>query len=159
MRYETRRQCGRCFDWLNTAYDFATPNDPFCRRCMEASYSDPHWREELGHLEGTPVFRAAPSEVFRALWEEQRGRCAICGKNDVALCIDHDHDTDRVRGLLCSSCNMGLGHFHDRTDLLMTAKAYLERNRHRPLPYLYAEAKKYMRRLKEPSVAYMSSKS
>lgn len=61
----------------------------------------------------------------------QGGVCAICGGGPVegdrvqVLVVDHDHDTGGVRGLLCGPCNTGLGHFRDRTDLLMRAVQYL----------------------------------
>lgn len=41
--------------------------------------------------------------------------------------IDHDHETDEVRGLLCQTCNWGLGHFHDDPQLLREAADYLEK--------------------------------
>ena len=67
------------------------------------------------------------------LMDKQKGCCKICGnslinprfnKND--LNIDHDHRTGEIRGLLCSTCNTGLGQFQDSTDLLRKAIAYLE---------------------------------
>lgn len=49
--------------------------------------------------------------------------CRICG--DVATDIDHCHNTKRVRGALCSSCNLGLGKFKDSITLLKSAICYL----------------------------------
>lgn len=60
----------------------------------------------------------------------QDGRCAICyGVSDnkkSALCIDHCHTTNKVRGLLCNKCNLGLGHFKDNLDIMKSALLYLE---------------------------------
>jgi hypothetical protein len=58
----------------------------------------------------------------------QDGRCAICGAvTQKRLFIDHDHITGKVRGLLCSSCNNGLGQFKDSTTALKQAIVYLEK--------------------------------
>ena len=54
--------------------------------------------------------------------------CAICGMvsgDGKKLAIDHDHKTGRVRGLLCTSCNNGIGRFKDSAELLMKAAEYL----------------------------------
>jgi len=51
------------------------------------------------------------------------GRCAI-RRAAPAEHVDHDHETGRVRGILCSNCNGGLGQFRDRDDLLTLAIAY-----------------------------------
>lgn len=58
-------------------------------------------------------------------------RCAICSKREIykELSIDHCHITGKVRGLLCTKCNMGLGLFEDNTDLLILAATYLEESR------------------------------
>lgn len=72
----------------------------------------------------------------------QAGVCAIChrpetkvrkagGKGERAvmpLSVDHDHQTGRVRGLLCDNCNTGLGRFGDDPGLLQRAVDYLKNN-------------------------------
>ena len=65
-----------------------------------------------------------PQEYYRML-DEQHGACWICKRIDRKLRVDHDHQTGKVRGLLCSSCNTGLGMFADSTILLSNALAYL----------------------------------
>lgn len=58
---------------------------------------------------------------------KQNGKCAICkvsldmGKR---TCIDHCHNSKKVRGILCWSCNVGLGHFKDSPELLKQAAFY-----------------------------------
>lgn len=61
--------------------------------------------------------------------DEQLGRCGICltTLSDVKVCVDHDHATGDVRGLLCNDCNMGLGLLGDTSVRLLAAHQYLER--------------------------------
>ena len=65
------------------------------------------------------------TEGYEALRAWSNGGCAICGASR-DLAVDHDHETGTLRGLLCRSCNTGLGQFKDRVDLLKIAIAYLE---------------------------------
>jgi|SaaInlV_100m_DNA_5_1039725.scaffolds.fasta_scaffold38914_2 hypothetical protein len=70
-------------------------------------------------------------EDYNSMHEDQEGRCAICNGTDTGcshhnnLCVDHCHDTGIVRGLLCNSCNKGLGHFRDEVERLEKAITYL----------------------------------
>lgn len=68
-------------------------------------------------------------EQYKAQVEAQSGRCDICNKEcgRGRLSIDHDHNTDKVRGLLCRSCNLGLGNFNDNIDFLTQAVLYLKK--------------------------------
>ena len=54
----------------------------------------------------------------------QAGRCAICPRKG-RLCVDHCHTRDYLRGLLCRSCNLGLGHFNDSPARVLRAAIYL----------------------------------
>lgn len=53
-------------------------------------------------------------------------KCMICGTSK-NLCLDHDHSTKEIRGVLCSNCNLGIGHFRDDITLLAKAIEYLTR--------------------------------
>lgn len=67
---------------------------------------------------------------FEAMWEKQKGLCAICGrrltKGDKGYAIDHDHNTGRVRGLLCPVCNKLLGMAYEDITILEKAIVYLK---------------------------------
>ncbi|AKL88331.1 endonuclease VII [Gordonia phage GMA6] len=66
---------------------------------------------------------------FSQRLKRQRGRCAICRrKMPYTLCVDHCHETGKVRGLLCISCNRGLGFFADDPKRMQRAIEYLERS-------------------------------
>lgn len=64
----------------------------------------------------------------------QNGGCAICSTttpdgNARRFHVDHDHETGKIRGLLCHSCNTGIGKLRDDPDLLLSAVAYLRKGR------------------------------
>jgi hypothetical protein len=72
-------------------------------------------------------------EEFNDLLKAQDGKCAICGFSDMSKptffpVVDHCHALNHVRGLICSSCNRGLGFFKDSPALLKKAAKYVERN-------------------------------
>lgn len=68
---------------------------------------------------------------FDIMKQEQDNGCAICGRRFLSTepknaCVDHDHETGEVRGILCFRCNSGLGMFRDDIKLLARAIVYLE---------------------------------
>ena len=67
---------------------------------------------------------------YDKLLESQNGACRICGQypSEVSLAVDHCHETGIIRGLLCNTCNTGLGMFKDSKDLLRKAIDYLDDN-------------------------------
>lgn len=76
-------------------------------------------------------------EQLRTMFDESKGLCAICGnpetelhpvtKGPMMLSIDHDHNTNQVRGLLCSKHNKAIGMFNDDANLLASAISYLKK--------------------------------
>lgn len=78
--------------------------------------------------------RGLTESQYKKLFDEQNGFCAICRQPEISirmgrirnLAIDHNHTTDKVRGLLCNRCNRGLGYFLDRSALLEAAVSYLK---------------------------------
>jgi hypothetical protein len=73
------------------------------------------------------------SEIqFNELAKQQDNTCAICGgteKLQRRLLVDHCHKTEKVRGLLCNSCNVGLGLFYDNVSLFQSAISYLKQEK------------------------------
>lgn len=72
-------------------------------------------------------------EEYDKILLEQGNKCKICGKSKedskVSLCVDHNHVTGKIRGLLCISCNTALGGFKDNINILRKAIEYLERTK------------------------------
>lgn len=84
-------------------------------------------------------------EEFDALRAAQDHRCAICRTHEDALprvrkgdhsslFVDHDHDTGSVRGLLCQSCNLLVGHAREDARVLRAAIQYLAAHHERTTP-------------------------
>ena len=76
---------------------------------------------------------------FSALSAAQGDVCAICGSkcgNYSRLSVDHDHETGAIRGLLCNTCNRGVGLMKDNPAVLRAAAEYLEKAAERAAPQL-----------------------
>lgn len=76
-------------------------------------------------------------EQHKEMQNKQNNQCAICGGPEVrkgrGLSIDHCHKTGKIRELLCSHCNLGIGNFKDNPELLQAAIAYLGRHNQSPI--------------------------
>ena len=70
---------------------------------------------------------------FNSMLLQQNNRCAICNEsldltNPKKVCIDHDHSTGKVRGILCRNCNLAIGFFRDNPEYTNNATLYLKRS-------------------------------
>lgn len=72
-------------------------------------------------------------DQYRVMLAEQNGVCAICRQPEtrkqegyiIALAVDHDHETGKIRGLLCARCNTGLRFFRSDSNLFHRALEYI----------------------------------
>lgn len=115
-----------------------------CKNCSAKQArlyrASPNGRARL--LNGSHAFNlrrhfGLTQKSYMEMHTKQFGVCAICQKPESAirlgtirrLGVDHDHITNKVRGLLCVTCNHGLGKFRDSPELLKAAAAYIRKHR------------------------------
>ncbi len=71
-------------------------------------------------------------EDYNMMFERQKGKCLGCEKHQSEfsrrLVVDHDHKTGKIRGLLCTPCNLILGYAKDQTVVLESLIKYLTIN-------------------------------
>lgn len=106
-----------------------------CRACCSVQKSEykkrrfaanPDWQLEQGYRRKYGMTLADYDRMYAV----QCGRCALCNSDKPGaphgrFCVDHDHQTGRVRALLCQKCNVGLGHFNDDPSMLKLAAQYI----------------------------------
>ncbi|MCS7317205.1 MAG: endonuclease VII domain-containing protein [Candidatus Dojkabacteria bacterium] len=76
--------------------------------------------------------------TYEEIKEFQENKCAICHQETTKLVVDHDHNSGALRGLLCHSCNVMLGHARDNVEILSSAIEYLNKRKTtycKPSPY------------------------
>lgn len=87
---------------------------------------------ELVDIFRTPHGFYKNPELWKKFFNKQKGCCAICGTHQAnlktTLCVDHNHQTKKIRGLLCNRCNLLLGMAHDNPEILQKAIEYLKEN-------------------------------
>jgi hypothetical protein len=100
----------------------------YCKGCMNE-------RRHLASIRSKLEKFGLTVAEYDAMLAKQGGGCAICGtppdsqKRKRILCLDHCHSTGKVRGLLCSKCNLGIGNFSDDVERLEVAITYLKASR------------------------------
>lgn len=144
-------QCSRCKTKAKSAFyptSWKRGWSCLCKKCKRAwrhkHYSDPEnlankraytrkyqkehnrvlWRCHLRHKFG--IDDALYDKILKA----QGDVCAICRekcKTGQRLGVDHNHKTGGIRGLLCSTCNRGIGYLQESPDILLAAVEYLKR--------------------------------
>ena len=110
------KQCPVCKKVLPD--NMFAPRTKHCKLCRR----DYDWQYKYG----------LSPEQYLELHRKQEGKCAICGKmlpDSEYLCVDHEKETGKIRGLLCKECNKGLGMFKDNPKNLQKAAEYLKESR------------------------------
>lgn len=98
---------------------------PVCRTCRRENQRPSRERRDLRHRYGISTGE------YAAMLARQGHRCANPGcrvefSDQVRSCVDHDHSTKKVRGLLCHRCNTALGYARESLDVLIGLADYLE---------------------------------
>ncbi len=138
----------RCADCARKRASEYRKNHPLrTKAATDKYYKDPAKRYKLGNWtrenpEMTKNYQrnhrlkkyGLTTKDYEAIYELQGGVCGICGLPETSsshggepnsLSIDHCHETDKIRGLLCNRCNKGIGNFKDDIDILASAISYL----------------------------------
>ncbi len=91
--------------------------DYICDPCQTEKHNE--WRY--------PKMYGISYETYKEMVEVRAGHCDICKRIPAGkLHVDHDHTTGVVRGLLCGTCNRGIGSLGDSIELLASAMRYLD---------------------------------
>jgi Recombination endonuclease VII len=105
----------------------------FCRKVRRRKYENtPEQRQKARERAIRRRYSIEP-EDHRLLLRRSSGRCDVCRElladNTKFIHVDHDHETGRIRGILCHGCNAGIGHFREDPTFLRAAIKYLEQPR------------------------------
>jgi len=115
------KECPKChkilprathYQQLKTGYKL---NHAYCLDCDRLYQRE--WKLKSNYL--------MSQEEYAIMLEAQGKKCYLC-KSSKKLVVDHDHNTGKVRGLLCDLCNRGLGYFKDNPDVLIAAAKYVK---------------------------------
>ena len=133
------KYCPSCKQTLDTSLFYRSKEaySSYCKAC---------WKIKVTRKQQKPTkeksreyllkhkFKMTPQDYMN-LYNNQGGRCAICGKEisiwaetkdyTSVACIDHNHTTKEVRGLLCNHCNTGIGLLQENPVILNSAIDYL----------------------------------
>ena len=124
--------CNRCGKKKGKSYFHKSSKRPsgfqsWCKTCHNEYQRKTRKRREPAEVKRNQNYKAkygiASSEVDN-IFIEQTGKCALCGKELIKFCVDHDHFTGKVRGLLCYRCNIIIGGLDD-PDFRSKAVAYI----------------------------------
>lgn len=133
-----KKQCTKCLEWKNQSDFFKdkqkpTGYRPDCKKCSvirSVAYNKKH--KDENKIRQIKWSTGISEQDYNTLLSDFGHKCGICGKhedlNKKRLSIDHCHDTQLVRGVLCNSCNVALGLFQDNPIILKKAIKYLKKN-------------------------------
>ncbi len=104
--------------------------NPEKKKLLRKRYRKNHKANQLKAKYGITI------EEYQAMFDSQGGVCKLCGQEETtrisrgdgirSLAVDHDHNTGKVRGLLCYQCNVVLGQYEKHKDLFPKFQEYLD---------------------------------
>ena len=121
---QNRSLCNKCY--------FLIPKNREKRRLIYKNYRKNNL-ERVKEIQRRSKFKGRYGITvfdFEEIFKKQGYKCKICGIMKLDLkelfCLDHNHNNSKIRGVLCKSCNSGLGFFKDDINRLKEAIKYLE---------------------------------
>src|SRR5206468_1858620 len=128
--YVAMKECRRCFKIKSSTefYKRTASQDglqPICKPCSievrREHYQTPHGKKLRSAANKRAKFNMTAGE-YNELFDSQEGRCAICKRHQSefskSFAIDHNHDTGKIRGLLCHQCNTALGMLRENPEAI-----------------------------------------
>lgn len=120
--------------WINADGSKTSVKKSHCRQCVNeenlkryhnnTSTRDAHSRAAHKHRVKSYGLTV---EDYQQMWDSCGGVCEICGSaSERRLCVDHNHITGKVRGLLCSKCNSAIGFVKEDLSLVEKLIDYLK---------------------------------
>ena len=104
------------------------PNCKECQRVIDAKrrgtekgkekYRNKNWKKQGIDID---------YQQYKVMYEDVKGCCQICSEQYPVLCVDHNHATGEIRGLLCTACNLALENFKESVNVMKNGISYLER--------------------------------
>ena len=126
------RKCGKIKSQDEFALNGTTSPDGLsaqCTKCYRPTKRQYKWEAHLQNKFCMDAF------AYNLILKAQNGVCAICkqpevikqNNNIIRLAVDHNHKTGKIRGLLCSTCNLLLAHVENRPEILEAIPKYLQK--------------------------------
>lgn len=134
----TEKQCTKCKEVkpvgsFKRAKRLKSGFDSWCKKCSYEQRSINYKAYRITEKKREVKKYGISYEQYLEMHKLQSGKCAICDKPEGydkrVLHIDHNHETGKVRQLLCSHCNTVLGKVNESLDILEKMKEYLIRHR------------------------------
>lgn len=101
-----------------------------CKKCTKKFKKSP--KGQVNRMKEILKRHNLTLNEYDQMFEQQSGMCYICGQTEIGcrLCVDHNHQTNNIRGLLCRSCNILLGYLErmKRDNFIKKAEQYLKNN-------------------------------
>lgn len=132
---------GRCKECQKAAYKtwLTKPESKERMRTLRRNWREKNAEHDRRYKRGQALKRYGLTiESYAALLESQDGRCGSCGRfpeGNQNLHVDHDHDTNVVRGLLCGNCNVALGLLHDCAEGVELLLSYIRTFEYRQMGF------------------------
>lgn len=127
---ERRKQATQCK--RGHLYSGNLTADKKCRLCQQLTskaYAEKHKERMKVWYKFNSILKAygLSQEEYETKLQGQEGRCAVCRILMTTPCVDHDHETNQVRDLLCKPCNLALGFIREDVEIAKALVAYLRK--------------------------------